>query len=555
MPADMHELTENGNHIGAFPSHFKSSKKELMETSMQQGSPPQEKQAFSTDLELNIQTIQSRLGSSRDVIIRFMNNRSESTDGLRFALIYIDGLVDTTNVNNMIGEISKQSGWEFPELGSSTGFFRFLKNQALAVGGVKEVHTFEELFACIFNGSTAILLDGCVIALTADTVGGSMRAVEEPSSQTVIRGPKEGFTENIRTNTALIRRKIKSPELRIEIKIIGRNTQTNVAIVYLKGVANDKVVEEIHKRLDSIDIDGILESGYIEEFIQDATFSPFPTIQNSERPDATAAGILEGQVVIIVDGTPFVLLAPVTFFKFFQSSEDYYQRYDIATFLRIIRYSSFFLSMLLPSLYIAITTFHQEMLPTTLLISLAAQREGVPFPALLEAMMMEITFEVLREAGVRMPRVIGPAISIVGALVLGQAAVQAGIISGAMVIVVSFTAIANFVIPAINMAIAARLIRFSLMILGATLGLFGIMSGLMVMLIHMAGLRSFGVPYLMPVAPLIKGNLKDVFIRVPWWGMLTRPRLISPNHVRQAKGQKPSPPDKQTNPEGDKRDS
>lgn len=526
-----------------------------MRSRIKKGGPAQQNQAISTDLESNIQAIHARLGSSPDVIIRIMNNKSESMDSLRFALIYIDGLVDTPNVNHMIGEISKQTEWELPDLGRSAGFFRFLKDQALAVGGLKEIHTLGEVFSSIFNGNTAILLDGCEIALTADTIGGNMRAVEEPSSQTVVRGPKEGFTENIRTNTALLRRKIKSPDLRVDVKIIGSHTQTNIAIVYLKGIANDKVVEEIHKRLDSIETDSILESGYIEEYIQDATFTPFPTIQNTERPDAAAAGILEGQIVIIVDGTPFVLQAPVTFFKFFQSSEDYYQRYDIATFLRIIRYASFLLSMLLPSLYIAITTFHQEMIPTTLLIGLAAQREGIPFPALLEAMLMEITFEVLREAGVRMPRVIGPAISIVGALVIGQAAVQAGIISGAMVIIVSFTAIANFVIPAINMAIAARLIRFTLMLLGATLGLFGIMSGLMVMLIHMASLRSFGVPYLMPIAPLVTGNLKDVFIRVPWWGMVKRPQLISSNSVRQKKGQKPSPPDKQTDPEGDRRDT
>ncbi|MDF2714105.1 MAG: GerA spore germination protein [Paenibacillus sp.] len=506
----------------------------------------QEKQGLSTDLQLNIQTIRARVGTSPDVIIRTMNNRNEGEGiaGVQHAFVYIDGLVDATIVNDMIREISERSVRDFPGILHSEYFFRFLEDRALAAGGLNEVRTLDEAFLCIFNGSTLILLDGCSVALSIDTVGGSMRAVEEPSSQTVIRGPKEGFTENFRTNTALIRRKIKSPDLRIQVKVIGTNTKTNVGVVYLKGVANDKVVGEINKRLDAIETDSILESGYIEEFIEDVTFTPFPTIQNTERPDAAAAGILEGQICIIVDGTPFVLLAPVTFFKFFQSSEDYYQRFDIATFLRLIRFSSFLLSMLLPSLYIAITTFHQEMLPTTLLIGLAAQREGIPFPALLEAMLMEITFEVLREAGVRMPRAIGPAISIVGALVLGQAAVQAGLVSGAMVIVVSFTAIANFVIPAINMAIAARLIRFSLMVFGATLGLFGIMSGLMVMLIHMAGLRSFGVPYLMPVAPLIKGNLKDVFIRVPWWKMVTRPRMISPNRVRQRKNQKPSPPKK-----------
>jgi spore germination protein KA len=394
------------------------------------------------------------------------------------------------------------------------------------------------------EGISIIMLQGCTVAISANTAGGDHRAVEEPSSQTVVRGPKEGFTENINTNLSLLRRRIKSPALRVVYRQIGRQTRTHVAVVYMKDIAKDSVVQEIMSRLDRIDTDAILDSGYIEEFIQDAPFTPFPTVQNTERPDAAAGGILEGQVAIIVDGTPFVLLAPATFIRFLQSSEDYYQRFDIASFLRLIRYGSFFASMLLPSLFIAVTTFHQEMLPTPLLISLASQREGVPFPAVVEAIAMEATFEVLREAGVRMPRVIGPAISIVGALVLGQAAVQAGLVSAAMVIVVSFTAIANFVIPAINMAIAARLIRFVMMILAATLGLFGIMSGLMVLLIHLASLRSFGVAYTVPFSPFIWPNWKDVIVRLPHWAMKQRPFEISSakNRNRQSGGQMPTPP-------------
>lgn len=514
------------------------------------GSGPQENRnmPFSADLDANLGMIQSRLGTSPDIFIRMMNIKGAQSGSSRLALIHIDGLVDSANVGRIVAEISKQAEREMSELDSFEAFFQFLRDQAVAAGGIKEIHTLDEMLICLFNGSTVIMTEGSGVVLTVDTAGGNLRAVEEPSSQTVIRGPKEGFTESLRTNTALIRRKIKSADLRFEHKIIGKQTHTNIAVVYLKGIANDSVVEEINKRLDSIETDSILESGYIEEFIQDETFTFFPTLMNTERPDAAAAGILEGQVVIVVDGTPFVLIAPVTFFKFFQSSEDYYQRFDIASFLRLIRYVSFIVSMVLPSLYIAVTTFHQEMLPTTLLIGLAAQREGVPFPALIEAMLMEVTFEVLREAGVRMPRVIGPAISIVGALVLGQAAVQAGLVSGAMVIVVSFTAIANFVIPAINMAVAARLIRFSLMIFGATLGLFGIMSGLMVVLIHMASVRSFGVPYLTPMAPLIPANLKDIFIRVPWWRMNKRPQLIASDSVRQGKNQKPAPPGQNADP-------
>lgn len=501
-------------------------------------------QPITTDLGVNLRWILSALGDSPDIVVRsFTNDKSGS---VRAAFVYIEGLVDQQMINQMILQpFMVEWGHQSTEL-SSSEWLEIIKNRVLNVGNVVQLETLEEALVKALAGNTLVLLHDCTIVMAAESSGGEKRSVEEPSTQTVIRGPKESFIENITTNISLIRRRIKSPQIRIAMKNIGRQTQTKVAMVYLKGIAKDTVVEEIHKRLDKIDTDSILESGYIEEFIEDATSSPFPTIQNTERPDAAAAAILEGQVVIIVDGTPFVLIAPVTFIKFFQSSEDYYQRFDIATFLRSIRYVAFFVSMLLPALYIAITTFHQEMLPTPLLISLAAQREGVPFPAVFEALLMEITFEVLREAGVRMPRVIGPAISIVGALVLGQAAVQAGLVSGSMVIVVSFTAIASFVIPAMNVAIAARLIRFAMMILGGTMGLFGIMSGLTILLIHMASLRSFGVPYLAPISPFRWTNWKDVFIRVPWWAMKKRPEFIANDNerVRQSEGQKPSPPDR-----------
>ncbi|MGO4543175.1 spore germination protein [Paenibacillus sp. 2TAB23] len=475
---------------------------------------------LSADLDQNIKMVTDELGTQPDIMIRHLHMFKSS----KAALLYIAGMTDVNAVNllvmSMLAEPPLSSGSEQEESPFDCVMYR-----SLAVGGVRKLDSINEVLHAMLEGNSIVLLDGYKNAIAAYTCGVEKRSVEEPSTQTVVRGPKEGFTETLHINTALIRNKIKSTNLSMEYKIIGHQTRTTIALVFMKGIADEKVIEEVRRRLDLIDTDSILESGYIEEFIQDKTFTPFPLLQNSERPDAVAAGLLEGQFAIVVDGTPFVLLAPVTFVKFFQSSEDYYQRYDISTFLRIIRFFSFFASMLLPSIYIAITTFHQEMLPTQLLISIAAQREGVPFPALIEAMIMEVTFEILREAGVRMPRIIGPAISIVGALVLGQSAVQAGLVSAAMVIVVSFTAIASFVIPSVNMGTAARLIRFLLMILAGTFGVFGILAGLMMILTHLSALRSFGVPYLAPIAPLVPGNLKDVFIRVPWWAMKKRPRL------------------------------
>ncbi|WP_226528971.1 spore germination protein [Metabacillus niabensis] len=481
---------------------------------------------ISVNLTKNINKLLDITGNAPDLIIRGLEPSYMA--GVSMSVVYISGLANNDIIDNAIMNsiLDKLELTTTESILLKKDVISFIKRKVIKTSNVEEVDYFDELLSKLFAGDTIIFIEGAHQALTVSTLGWEHRGVEEPQSQTVIRGPKEGFTEDLNTNTTLIRRKIKSPNLWMENMKIGKVTETKVVIMYLKGVVNEKVLEEVKQRLKRIETDSILESGYIEEFIQDSTFSPFPTISNSERPDTIAGGILEGQVAILIDGTPFVLMAPVTFFKFFQASEDYYHRYDIVTFIRIMRFSSFFVSMLLPSLYIAITTFHQEMLPTTMLVSLMAQREGIPFPAFVEALIMEITFEVLREAGVRMPRAIGPAISIVGALVLGQAAVQAGLVSAAMVIIVSFTAISNFVAPHFNMAIAARLLRFAFMLLAATLGLFGIMSGLLIVLIHLVGLRSFGVPYLMPLAPFMPSNQKDVFVRVPWWAMKNRPVLI-----------------------------
>ncbi|KRE69708.1 spore germination protein [Paenibacillus sp. Soil750] len=498
---------------------------------------------LSNSLQKNIKNLSALTGNSSDVVIRTF----QGANSLPMAIVYISGLTDTVVINDhILNPIMSDAEVNEAQQRNSSDSLTVIKDQILTVSSTKTVSNIDELMSSLYSGSTVILAEGWDQGISANSAKWMQRGVEEPSSQSVIRGPKDGFTEDISTNIALLRRRIKSPNLWKIDRRIGNVTQTDVSVMYLKGTADDLVVNEVLRRLDRIEIDGILESGYLEEFIQDQTFTPFPTIINTERPDTVAGSILEGQVAVLVDGTPFVLVLPITFLKFFLASEDYYQRFDISSVLRILRFFAFTISMILPSLYIAITTFHQEMLPRTLLVSLAAQREGIPFPAFFEALLMELTFEVLREAGVRMPRAIGSAISIVGALVLGQAAVEAGLVSAAMVIVVAFTAISSFVVPAFNISIAARLIRFILMVLAGVLGLFGIMSGLFFLLLHMLSLRSFGVPYMAPIAPFIPSNLKDTVIRVPWWMMVTRPRLFAKNnYVRQQANLRPEPSDKE----------
>ena len=297
--------------------------------------------------------------------------------------------------------------------------------------------------------------------------------------------------------------------------------------MYISDLAKQEIVDEIRRRLNAIQIDGILESGYTEELIKDNRYSIFPTFLNSEKPDSVAAGLLEGKAAILVDGTPFVLTAPALFAEFFQASEDYYHQFYISTFVRIFRYIAFVFSIIVPSLYIALATFHQEMVPTPLLISMISEREGVPFPTTIEVFAMEVVFEILREAGIRMPRVIGSAVSIVGALVLGQAAVDAGLISAMIVIIVSITAISSFAIPNYSMGNAARLLRFILMFITSIFGLFGIFMSTIGLLLELCRLKSIGVPYMSPFAPKAKFASKDTILRFPLWKNRARPEGIS----------------------------
>lgn len=406
---------------------------------------------------------------------------------------------------------------------------QLILNRALEIGDAVLQEEWKDIMMAVLSGDTVILLEGYRTAIICETRGGEQRSVSEPSSQLVVRGPKDGFVESVATNISLIRRRIKSPKLHLEYMKIGTETQTHVALMYMKGIAGEDLIREVRERLHKIAIDEVLESGFIEELIQDKTFTPFPTIYNSERPDVAAGNLLEGRVVIIVDGTPFVLILPAVFTQFFQSAEDYSQRFDIAIMMRIIRYLSFLVLILGPSVYLALTTYHYEMIPTTLLINLLSQRENVPFPAFVEVLLMETAFEILREAGVRMPRVIGQTVSVVGALILGTAVVEAGIITPIMVIVVALTGIASFALPAYNMAIAGRIIRFVFLIMASMFGFYGITLGLIVLVAHMNSLRSFGIPYLSPFVPLSVKGQKDTILRLPLW--LMGPRK-SPQQMR-----------------------
>lgn len=489
-----------------------------------------EQDALSTILQENIDALQATYSNCPDVVFRpfLIGNMRKAV------LIYIEGLSDIHEMDKSV--LTPLMQFETAKL---LDIYSILE-QKLPVTKVKKVNMIQDAIKQISSGNPVVLIDQQSQGVSLGLAKWEKRSIEEPSAESVVRGPRDGFTETLSVNISLLRRKIKSPDLKMNSINIGCYSQTQVVVVYIEGLADKTLLEEINNRLSRIDIDGVLEGGYIEEFIEDHPFSPFPQIINTERPDVAAANLLEGRVVILVDGTPFALVAPITFYSLFQAAEDYYQRFFWGTFVRWLRYALLLIALLLPSTYVAILTFHQEMLPTILLLSVAKSREDIPFPALVEALIMEITFEALREAGLRLPKQVGSAVSIVGALVIGQAAISAGIVSAPMVMVVAITGIASFSIPRYNAAIAIRMLRFPIMFLAGTLGLLGIILSLLAIIVHLSTIRSFGVPYLSPMAPMKGKEMKDVLLRAPWWSLKTRPRLTGDyNQFRQSNGQKP----------------
>ena len=523
----------------SMPSFFKDRKPKKKRTQDKENQDTNhQEELIQISLSDNLNIIKQKTGNSSDVVIREIKI-GENYD-MRTAIVYIEGIVDNQSIQEyMLQSIMKDNNKNKINRYNVIDLF---SKDIMTIGNISPITNFDDLFGALMAGDTLILVDGVEQALSASTAGGEKRSIAESTTEMVVRGPKGAFTESLGTNTAMVRRIIKTPDLWMESIKVGRVTKTDVTFMYIHGIANNKVVNEVRERLERIDIDSILESGYIEQLIEDQTATPFPTVYNTERPDVVAGNLLVGRIAIFVDGTPFVLIAPAVFIQFFQSAEDYYARFDIATSIRLLRILMFMISLIAPATYVAVTTFHQEMVPTTLIVAIAAQREAVPFPAFVEALLMELTFEILREAGIRLPKAIGSAVSIVGALVIGQAAVQASIVSPAMVIIVSITAIASFATPSFNMAISARLIRFLFMIGAATFGFYGIILCLLMMVVHLCSLRSFGIPYMSPFAPFTLVDNGDTILRLPWWTLRQRPRLVTTNTVREAANQQPRPP-------------
>lgn len=495
-------------------------------------------------LDVDLDEIKRRFGTKNSDVI-FREFVAGGCDGVRMALIFVDGLTDKEAIN---GRILKPLMVDAHTVDSEVRAgkrdpYTWVKDALLTIGEVRESETIEDVIEAVLTGDAPLLVDGVALAVVASVKGWPTRSVAEPDTEAVVRGPREGFVETLRINTALIRHRLRTPDLRIVALRLGERTKTDVAVMYIHNLANEKLVKEVLDRLNRIKIDGVLSSGYLEQFIEDAPFSPFPTIGNTERPDKVVAYLLEGRVGVLADGSPFALILPAELNTFMQSPEDYYDRPFNAAFLRLIRAIASLGALVLPSLYVAVTTFHPELLPTPLLLSIAAGREGVPFPPFIEVLVMEFVFETLREAGVRLPRPFGQAIGIVGAIVIGQAAVTAGLVGPFIVIIVSLTAIATFAFPSFLMANSLRLLRFPLVLFSAVAGLYGLVWGLIVLTTHLMTLRSFGTPYFYPWAPASSRAVsRDTLVRAPLWMMRRRPDAVWPQEeARQKEGLMPKP--------------
>jgi spore germination protein KA len=393
---------------------------------------------------------------------------------------------------------------------------------------------YKQIFECILQGKVIVFIDGESHALALDAFEPEKRSIEQPETERVVRGPKDGFIEQLQTNIALLRYRLPVPEFRIEKMEVGERTKTNIVICYLDDVVNPELLDEVKKRINKINIDRVLDAGYIEQFIQDTPNSPFPQVQNTERPDKVVGNILEGRIAILVNGTPFALIVPAVFNQFYHTSEDYNERWLSTSIVRIFRLVALIFSLTFSSFYVTVLSFHPEMIPASFVVAASSGRAGVPFPVFFEVLLMEFSMEILREATVRMPQQVGGALSIVGVLVVGQAAVQAGFVSPITVVIIAMSTISSFATPSYNAATAFRLLRFPLIILSGCFGLLGLAAGIMFVTNHMIGLRSFGVPYMAPIAPLNFQALKDSVIRAPLSLQKFRPFKLHPKDKRRS---------------------
>jgi len=485
-----------------------------------------------TRLADNLRMLELAAGPSPDIVVRHVVTDA----GLRTVVLYLQGIVDQERIEGVVRVLCAAGPTRARDL------IPKLAAHLLRSSRVKTVASFTELWDALSDGLAVVLADGHSQGLACSAQFFKTRPIDEPPTDTTLRGPRQGFIEDLTTNLAILRQWIRTPNLWIEEIILGHLTHTRLAIVYVKGLASEELLAEARQRVQRIETDAVLDSGPIEDFIQDTHLSFFPLVLRTERPDRVVGNLLEGRVAIMVQNSPFALVVPMDYGMLFQSADDYYEPVPIVFVISVLRVIAFWTSILLPGVFVAVLTFHHELLPTSLLLRIVGDRAGVPFPVIVEVFLMELTFELLREAGLRLPRAVGSAVTIVGALVLGEAAINAGLVSPSVIIVVATTAIASFILPTFSFDISARLLRFAFIVAGGSIGLFGVQYGIIMVVLILASRRSFGHPYLSPVAPFIAGSWKDYIFRTWHWAKTMRPKLVGGREpIRAPRGQMPRP--------------
>lgn len=464
-------------------------------------------QPLSPSLEENKKSLERiyRLDVNRDVVLRSF--RIAADPAIRALAVFTDGLVNSRTLNESILQplLSLTADPRFAEYRQETlsgeDLLSFLSQRIMPNGQIQRGDTFGAVEQAINSGDTALLFDGVGQALLLNAKGWEHRGVERPLAEQSIAGSQAALSENLRVNTGLIRTMLRSSDLVTEMIKIGVRSQLQCAVMYIQSIANPFLVAEIRRRLQGIRIDYVSDSGALLQLIEDHPLVIYPQSLSTERPDRVAAHLVEGRVAILLEGNPYAHIVPVSFFTFFHSAEDFSFKPGISNFMRILRYFGALISTVLPALYLAIVYYHQEAAPTQLLLAVAGSRENVPFPAWFEILVMEASFELIREAGIRIPGVLGATIGIVGAIILGQAAVSAHLVSPIIVVIIAITGLASFTIPEYRMSSAMRITRFSLLIAAIFMGLVGLATFLLWLMVLFCGMKSFGVPYMSPIAP------------------------------------------------------
>ncbi|WP_420808599.1 spore germination protein [Cohnella luojiensis] len=481
---------------------------------------------FTGDFAKDLEAVRHEMARHSDVYFREFQIGGI---GLKAAIVFVEGLSDKNLIDKHIMKSLMSDYEECPKDRHRTNgnlSKEYILNKVLSIRKVDEARRIKEMTPKVLTGSTALMIEGLQDIFLLETSNGKSRNIEEPISEGLIRGPRAGFNENLCDNTALLRRDGENPSLSLIKFQVGKREKRDLVIAYMEDIAETKLVEEVKRRIRKIDIDSVPESGYVEQFIEDNYLSLFPQVQNTERPDRVIGALMEGRVAILLDGTPFVLIVPVTFSMLLQTPEDYYERWIPGTLFRLLRYFAVFVSFLAPALYISFISFHPGLIPTKLAISIIGTRGIVPFPAIIEALILEISIEILREAGLRLPKPVGPAMGIVGGLIIGEAAVQAGIVSQILVIVIAVTAISSFSIPHYSLGLTFRILRFIGMFCAAVFGLYGVILFFLLLCSHLVKLKSFGLPYASPAVPYRLSDWKDFMIRMPLLMMKRRPKMM-----------------------------